>query len=116
MARAACLLCCLLLCGCTPWQRVDPEPAQALPARRQFLVWVDDHPTRLHALRISADSVTGVPFLQSPDCDSCRVGFRRGQVDSMQTGEAESAGVAWALAPYLVSALVWFLLGAMRGG
>jgi hypothetical protein len=41
---------------------------------------------RLHAVRLSNDSLSGVPFVKPPDCDSCRVSLPRDAVDSLRTG------------------------------
>jgi hypothetical protein len=41
---------------------------------------------RWHAVRISADSVSGVPFLQPTSCDSCRTALPRASVDSIRLG------------------------------
>jgi len=42
--------------------------------------------TRLHAVVMTRDSFSGIPFLQSVDCDSCRVQFSRDDVDSVRVG------------------------------
>jgi hypothetical protein len=43
---------------------------------------------QLHGVVVGADTVSGVPFLKSPDCDSCRVRIERAEVDSLRLGEA----------------------------
>jgi hypothetical protein len=42
---------------------------------------------RLHGVIVGSDTVSGVPFLKSLDCDSCRVGIERAEVDSLRLGE-----------------------------
>jgi hypothetical protein len=42
---------------------------------------------RLHGVIVGADTVSGIPFLKSLDCDSCRVGIEQAEVDSLRLGE-----------------------------
>jgi hypothetical protein len=42
---------------------------------------------RLHGVSVGAGTVSGVPFLKSLDCDSCRVRIERAEVDSLRIGE-----------------------------
>jgi hypothetical protein len=42
---------------------------------------------RLHGVIVAADTVSGVPFLKSLDCDSCRVRIEPAEVDSLRLGE-----------------------------
>lgn len=42
---------------------------------------------RLHGVIVGADTVSGIPFLKSLDCDSCRVRIERAEVDSLRLGE-----------------------------
>jgi hypothetical protein len=58
-----------------------------LPARQQVQVWTSGRVLRLHGVSIGADSVTGVPFFLPPECDSCRAGVRRAEVDSLRLGD-----------------------------
>jgi hypothetical protein len=41
---------------------------------------------RWHALVIGADSISGVPYVRPPGCDSCRVALPRAEVDSVRLG------------------------------
>ena len=41
-------------------------------------------PTSRHG--VTADSISGVPYQISPDCDSCRLYLGRNTVDSMRLG------------------------------
>lgn len=58
-----------------------------LPARQQVQVWASGKVVRLHGVIVGADSVSGVPFSRPLDCDSCGVGIRRAEVDSLRTGD-----------------------------
>lgn len=63
-------------------------PLDALPAdgspRTQYQVWSGGRSQLLIALRVTDDSVTGIPYWKSPECDSCRVGMERTAVDSIR--------------------------------
>ena len=43
---------------------------------------------QLRGVIVGADTVSGVPFLKSLDCDSCRVRIARAEVDSLRFGES----------------------------
>jgi len=45
---------------------------------------------RLHGVIVGADTVSGIPFVRSLDCDSCRVGIERAEVDSLRIGDPVS--------------------------
>jgi hypothetical protein len=49
-------------------------------------VWQHDAVLRWHAVVIAPDSVSGIPWLQPIDCDSCRIAVPRATVDSLQVG------------------------------
>ena len=51
---------------------------------------------RLHGVIVGADTVSGIPFLKSLDCDSCRVRIERAEVDSLRLGEP--VGAFWTTA------------------
>jgi hypothetical protein len=86
--RAAGLLILTLLqsaCG-AGWHRPEPLPSGALPPRQQVQVWQGGRARQWHAVRLGSDSISGVPFIASPDCDSCRVSVPRAAVDSVRLG------------------------------
>ena len=58
----------------------------ALGARQQVQVWQQGTALRWHAVIVAPDSVSGIPFLQPIDCDSCRVTVAREAVDSIRLG------------------------------
>jgi hypothetical protein len=104
---AACAVC---QAGCGAGWRTTPIVPGPLPPRQQAQVWTGGQARQWHALVISADSVSGVPFTRSPACDSCRVGVARDAVDSIRVGNP-SAGlwksVALTGAAVLAGALVF---------
>ena len=76
----------LLHTGCGAGWQATPLAPGPLPARQQGQIWTGGGPLRWHALVITPDSITGVPFTSSPSCDSCRVALSRGAVDSVRLG------------------------------
>ena len=74
---------------------------------------------QLHAMRISADSLSGVPFIRPVDCDSCRVRFARTEIDSIRLGDP-TAGL-WStvglvvVGPVLVLAILCLTARACPG-
>lgn len=95
-------------CG-AGWHRIDPQPSPALSTRRQVQVWHAGHVVRLHAVTVTADSLSGVPYFKPAECDSCRVTLARGTVDSVRSG-SPSAGfwktVGLSFAGLMAAALV----------
>jgi hypothetical protein len=80
------LLLTLTLSGCgAGWHRVEPQ-ADTISARQQVQVWHEDRFERWHALRLSHDTISGVPYFRGIGCDSCRLGIPRADVDSLRYG------------------------------
>lgn len=85
----------LLLCGSmvacgAGWRSLPtPWPADIAPTQ-QVQVWSQQHALQLHGVRLSTDSITGIPFHRPLDCDSCRVALSRRQVDSLRVGNPTS--------------------------
>lgn len=42
---------------------------------------------RWQSVVVGADSLSGVPFVRSPECDSCRRAVARSAVDSVRLGD-----------------------------
>lgn len=106
----------LLATGCgAGWATVTvPEPRSFSP-RRQIQLWVGQRATRLHAVVITRDSVSGIPFLEPVDCDSCRVQFPRSEVDSVRLGNPP-AGFWRTLGLVLAGLFVVALAACASGG
>ena len=88
--RRRALLCGLLLlpqiaCG-AGWHRIAPPVPSVLPERQQVQVWQGRHALLLHAVRLTSDAVSGIPFVQPAACDSCRVSLPHAAIDSLRTG------------------------------
>jgi hypothetical protein len=74
----------LASCG-AGWHRAELTPGP-LPSRQQVEVWHTGTVERWHGVVLTGDSVSGVPYLRSIGCDSCRVTRSRAEVDSMRLG------------------------------
>ncbi len=72
-------------CG-AGWHREDPSPTSTLPPRQQVQIWQGQKNRVLHSVVVSSDSISGVPYQNPADCDSCRVHLARNAVDSMRLG------------------------------
>ena len=86
-ARAAVVVlsACAALTACTAW---TPKPTSSLlethDPRERLQLWVQGRPHLLHGIRATRDSITGVPYFQPPECESCRVHFALSAVDSVR--------------------------------
>jgi hypothetical protein len=85
----AAALAALLLGGCAGWHHVETSPPGALDRRTVLAFDVGMKHVQLHAVRFTADSVSGVPWLQPPSCDSCRVSFALRDVTHAEAGHPE---------------------------
>jgi hypothetical protein len=75
------------------WHRpagLEPGP---LAPRQQVQVWSSRGVLRWHAVRIGADSLSGIPFMRPVDCDSCRATLPRTAVDSIRLGNPSAGGL-----------------------
>ena len=79
-------------CG-AGWRRTEPSPETTLPPRQQVQVWQGNNSRLLHAVVVTVDSITGVPYQLPPECDSCRVALARSTVDSIRLGNKEKAAL-----------------------
>jgi hypothetical protein len=84
--RVAVLCLVLWTPACTSWSHPEPPSPVDLAPNRQVRVWTAERTWRLHAVRFTSDSLTGVPYQQPTSCDSCRVAVPLAKVDSIQTG------------------------------
>ena len=106
----------LLLASCTSFQGGRPldQLPTPVPAEQRVEVWTHGEAYQLHAVTIDADSVRGVRWWHSPDCDSCRVAIARSAVDSVRTlrhDGGETGALVLILAPV---AFITFLVIALH--
>jgi hypothetical protein len=90
-------------CG-AGWHRIDPVAPATLPQRQQVQVWREGQRLQLHAVRLSEDSISGVPFVEPPECDSCRIGLAKESVDSLRAGNPSNG--FWKTAGLVVGGMV----------
>jgi hypothetical protein len=79
----------LSACG-AGWHRITPTVPSSLPKRQQVQVWQGEKRLQLHSVTLAGDSISGVPYTQNPNCDSCRVAVSRASVDSLRAGSPSS--------------------------
>ena len=108
----------LLAAGCSGYWGRRPVD-QPTPVERHDPVWIwsGGEVTKWHAVVITQDSVSGIPYQMSVHCYSCRRSVPRTRVDSMKLGyrtlpENVTIVVGAATAAILVEAAVCSLLGA----
>jgi hypothetical protein len=76
----------LTACG-AGWHRpAAVEPGQ-WPPRQQAQVWSGKDSHQWHALVITSDSISGIPFQKPVSCDRCRQSLSRSVVDSVRAGD-----------------------------
>jgi hypothetical protein len=85
------LLLALAVAGCVNWSKAQAPTPQAFAPREQVKVWTMGRSSRLQAVRIDGDSISGTPYQTPPSCDSCRVAIPLAEVDSIQTGKSPEA-------------------------
>ena len=81
----------LLAAGCSQhWEpRLDqPTPVKASDA---VVIWSGGTVEKWHAVVITSDSVSGIPYGTSLECDSCRRSIPLGLVDSMKVSHKTTA-------------------------
>ncbi len=96
-------------------QRVALSPTPTFRPRQQVEVWRQGKATTLHAVQVAADSVSGVPYWQPIECDSCRVSLDLGSVDSLRTVEGEKSAIIVATIPLVALAVVLITWRATEG-
>ena len=113
----------VLAVGChSEWRPRLDEPASIKPADA-VRIWSNGTVAQWHAVVITSDSVSGIPYETSLQCDSCRRSMPMVLVDSMKVRHHTSAKktvliggvmVVAAVAATLVEAIVCSALGLSR--
>ena len=94
--RCACLVLILLAPGCSTgyWGWRPLGQSDPVEPRDRVRIWSRSTLNEWHAVVITHDSVSGIPYKMSLSCDTCRRALPRSQVDSMkldyQRGHADS--------------------------
>ncbi len=80
-------VCVVAVVACGPgWRPFVATPAEQPPAGQVIEFHVADTLVRLHAVHVTRDSISGVPWLQHPGCDSCRTAFALDRVSALRSG------------------------------
>ena len=91
----------LLAVGCSGgrWEprRIDlPPPFEpsGVVFEPSYVVWIwsAGKVEKWHAVVVTPDSVSGIPYRMALQCDSCRRSMPRAQVDSMKVGPYQGRG------------------------
>jgi hypothetical protein len=108
-------LLCLAAHGCAVWTPLPPDDWNtAKPTRQQVQVWIADSVVVLHAVIAQPDSLSGVPYLKHPSCDSCRIAIPMASVDSLRTGSTETGW--WAFTGAMAGLVAVIVLWTLRMG
>jgi hypothetical protein len=98
-------------CG-AGWHRIDPPASSRLAPRQQVQVFQGLRKLQLHAIELDPEWISGIPFHQPVECDSCRIRVPRSTVDSLKAGNP-TAGFFKTLGLVLGGGL---LIGLLYGG
>jgi hypothetical protein len=72
-------------CG-AGWRQPAALSPGPMPSRQQVQVWTGGEARRWHAVAVTEDSISGVPFMEPATCLTCRVAVARPAVDSVRLG------------------------------
>ena len=84
----------LLAVGCSGGQWAPRRIELPFPLEPSDIVgiWSGGKVEKWHAVVITPDSVSGIPYRMALQCDSCRRSMPRAQVDSMKVGPYQRRG------------------------
>ena len=84
-----------VLSACAPGLRSVPvPPAGVLPPGQTLEIWRGSQATTLHAVVVTADSLSGISISQPSSCDSCRMAMPLTAIDSVLEVNGDKAGMA----------------------
>jgi len=93
--------------GCSAdWHRVPVGEGGQLPLGQRVQVFHGPRTEQWHAIRLTLDSISGVPFIRPATCDSCRVSLPRTEVDSIRLGDPDKAVLESLAAALVVMVLI----------
>jgi len=101
---AVVLLGLFLPTACSPgWQQFKITYPMGVPERQIIAFESGGKTWQLHAVSIMRDSISGIPWTEHTDCDTCRVVFARKDISNVRTGNPGRGG--WTvLGPVLAAA------------
>ncbi|MEO8030843.1 MAG: hypothetical protein ABJC74_17900 [Gemmatimonadota bacterium] len=98
IARLAGLL-MVSLAGCSGTYRVALPPVPPPEQGERFEIWHAGATERWRSLKVTTDSVSGLPFLRPVECEGCRVSLARSAVDSVRVYEPFAGKSVFIIAP-----------------
>jgi hypothetical protein len=109
------LLGMVLDCAGAPERVVMPPAPASFKPRQELEVWQGREAITLHGVRITGDSLTGVPAWKPPACDSCRVAVPVSAIDSIRTVDNERAWMLAASLPFVALGAVAVIFALSAG-
>ena len=108
---------CAALAACTAW---TPQPTSGLlephDPRERLQLWVQGRSHLLHGIRATQDSVSGVPYFQAPECESCRVRFALSAIDSVRVQHTDRVMGRNVMLVTLLAVTVFVVIGVTSLG
>ena len=105
---------CLLNACSANWRPLTAQKSQALDKRIVVEFHAKDQLVRLHGVQFSRDSVSGIPWLDHLDCDTCRVSYAMADLSGLRTGNP-GAGAWFLLTPFILVMAVGVAVGVAWG-
>ena len=110
------LLALVLLTGCTGWYAHPDVLVAPIPVDDQVRLCARAQCRQVHAVRVTGDSLTAVPYFQRADCDSCTLHYAMTEIDSVQTRGPNTSATAFLLVVTVPAALGYlYLLSRLSG-
>jgi hypothetical protein len=107
----------LAMSGCGGWHRQPVGELERVRPDAVVEVWRGRQRLELKGIRLTADSISGIPFIRRLDCDSCRLTIPRAEVDSIREGGSTFEGPMAVLIVGFFGGmlLLWFALCGLDG-
>ena len=102
-----------LLASCESWRGHAGVLERSLEPRAQIRLWARGAVHQVHGVRVVGDSVTAVPFIRPPDCDSCALHVALRDIDSVQVrtfDRDKSIFMALVVAPIIYFVMLSFTI------
>ena len=90
---------CLTACG-PNWQPLASTQPKPLDPGQVVEFHRKDDLVRLHGVKFTPDSISGIPWLEHLSCDTCRVTYAIADVTQLRTGSPGGAAW-WLLGPFI---------------
>ena len=108
MIRALALVFVISLSACTSWRRSDGLLAEPIASRDRVQVWIGRTAHDVRGVKVQGDSLSAIPAGKPLNCESCRVGFARADVDSLRTAD-DSGGTIVIVGAATLALLILYL-------